>query len=1037
FRDASFMYCGPTILANGVGREQVNSASTRHHKNIWSAMNLGLSRVTRLPVVVHINARMASTSSPTSIILPLKRPRESSVPAQSEVSQPAPATSQRFKNSIVLAPMHGATLVWGPEIVDRAMLHAKRVVDAERPYLIYQIGSSTPSLAVAAALLVSRDVSGVDLNCGCPKPFSTSGGMGAALLDTPDILCEILTSLRKALPAHISVSCKIRLLPDQGKTLELVKRIVKTGIRERAIIERLKEIVDFVHGMKDDNGNQLDIAVLANGDVEGWNDMMRVRDITGADGVMVATKAEENPTCFSEQMLGVEDLVAKYTSNAFGNTKHCISSFKSAPGLLNQKSTLKVLRNLIASAKDYEGLRSLVHDRHVAEVARGSHTQDFDEETWGGEREVEEFVKSIKSRSPPAWWVGVEEWERLNPDIVRPEGMSLDENGIKELLEREKEERPRKKSKVDKGAAQTAVEEVTSMTPAHTTNPEIGALGTPGPIFATYVPPLVAGRNERSPSPERPVSNAATLVGLYWVHRSDSDNSYPQPIQPNLNPIIELGYGPHAVFVGTSSIIDEVTHQPLLSILSAVVETCVKLRSKGHKVVLVSSGAIGVGMKRMKLPSKPKALSGRQALAAIGQGRLIALWDNLFSHLAQPIAQRTRYLNAVNTFSELFAMGVISKQRYHGSDQPIQEIRFGDNDSLSAITASMVHADYLFLLTDVEALYTSNPRKDPQARAIDEVESVAEIRKSVSTSTLGSKLGTGGMETKLIAAEIATAGGVATVITSSKNPENVFRIIEYHTSKSAGRTPHISPSSEETAVPLDSDTKDITTSNVSTSDLIRPPHTIFKPSTTPLRDVKSWTAYTLAPAGSVLIDAGAHRVLSQKNSGGRLLAVGVIGVSGEFANGQAVRIVVRKRLESNASGHATHHATARRRSAMGDSTGFGSFDSHPGSPSTPATPKLIPTSLSAMSISALEPFSRPESSANADQSDKVDATPVAGVVTLPTADEIDPDTSKATSTSTDASPNLSTTQFAVEKPKETKLQFSGVIGTEEGWVDIE
>ncbi|PVG00938.1 FMN-linked oxidoreductase [Serendipita vermifera] len=510
---------------------------------------------------------MASTLSSSSTILPLKRARESPIPAQREVSPPAPATSQRFKNSIVLAPMvrsgtmptrllalkHGASLVWGPEIVDRAMLHAKRVVDektgivsfegttssiwschpAERPYLIYQIGSSTPSLAVAAALLVSRDVSGVDLNCGCPKPFSTSGGMGAALLDTPDILCEILTSLRKALPAHISVSCKIRLLPDQGKTLELVKRIVKTGINcltvhcrtrsmrkgEKAIIERLKEIVDFVHGMKDDNGNPLDIAVLANGDVEGWHDMMRVRDITGADGVMIATKAEENPTCFSEQMLGVEDLVvtylkiAKYSSNAFGNTKHCISSFKSAPGLLNQKSTLKVLRNLIASAKDYEGLCSLVRDRHDAEVARGAYARDFDEETWGGEYEVEEFVKSIKARGPPAWWVGVEEWERLNPDVIEPEGMSLDENGIKELLEREKEERPRKKSKVDKGAAQIAVEEMKSATPSHTTNPEVATLGTPGPIFATYVPPLVAGRNERSPSPERPVSNPATLVG--------------------------------------------------------------------------------------------------------------------------------------------------------------------------------------------------------------------------------------------------------------------------------------------------------------------------------------------------------------------------------------------------------------------------------------------------------------------------------------------------------------------------------------------
>jgi glutamate 5-kinase len=304
------------------------------------------------------------------------------------------------------------------------------------------------------------------------------------------------------------------------------------------------------------------------------------------------------------------------------------------------------------------------------------------------------------------------------------------------------------------------------------------------------------------------------------------------------------------------------------------------------------------------------------------------------------------------------------------------------------------------------------------------------------------------METKLIAAEIATSAGVATVITSSKNPENVFRIIEYHTnlSKSTERT-HTSTSSssistplsaltsapvssEETAVPPDSDTKEFITSSVSTPTLVRPPHTIFKPSASPLKDVKTWTAYTLAPAGSVLIDAGAHRVLSQKNSGGRLLAVGVVGVSGEFASGQAVRVVVRKRLENNPTSHATHHATAKRRSAVGDGTGFGSFDSHPGSPSTPATPKMIPTSLSAMSISSLEPFSRSGSGTNPGQ---LDATPVAGVVTLPGAEE-------AHTAPTDTPSNTNVTQIAMEpgtKSKETKLQFSGVIGPEEGWVDVE
>lgn len=120
------------------------------------------------------------------------------------------------------------------------------------------------------------------------------------------------------------------------------------------------------------------------------------------------------------------------------------------------------------------------------------------------------------------------------------------------------------------------------------------------------------------------------------------------------------------------------------------------------------------------------------------------------------------------------------------------------------------------------------------------------------------------METKLVAAEIATGAGVSTIITSSQNPENILKIIEYHTSADATQ-----------------------------STMPRPPHTMFKPAITPMRDVKSWTSHTLSPAGSVIIDQGAHHVLSRRESGGRLLSVGVIGVKGSFAPHQAVRICVR------------------------------------------------------------------------------------------------------------------------------------------------
>lgn len=228
----------------------------------------------------------------------------------------------------LFALKHGATMVWGPEMVDKAILHSERAVDRkvlshtsrsqkdnhlqhtavtgvisyngksraiftthpiEKPYLIYQIGSADPELAVQAAQTVMQDVSGIDLNCGCPKPFSTHGGMGAALLTNPDLLCSILTALRKAMPPEITVSAKIRLLPSQEETLKLVERVVGTGIsaltvhcrtrnmrdRDRALVGRLREIVEFVEGMG------RGVAVVENGDCVGWEDARRVRQVTG------------------------------------------------------------------------------------------------------------------------------------------------------------------------------------------------------------------------------------------------------------------------------------------------------------------------------------------------------------------------------------------------------------------------------------------------------------------------------------------------------------------------------------------------------------------------------------------------------------------------------------------------------------------------------------------------------------------------------------------------------------------------------------
>ena len=209
----------------------------------------------------------------------------------------------------------------------------------EKPYLIYQIGSADPDLAVRAAKTVMQDVSGIDLNCGCPKPFSTHAGMGAALLTNPDLLCSILTALREAMPPEVTVTAKIRLLPTQEDTLQLVKRIVECGVsaitvhcrtrnmrpREKALVERLREIVDFVESLGKG------IAVIENGDCVSFEDAKRIREITGAStcpplemtshitisgahSVMIATAAEANPSCFSPTPLNdlEETLIPAY-----------------------------------------------------------------------------------------------------------------------------------------------------------------------------------------------------------------------------------------------------------------------------------------------------------------------------------------------------------------------------------------------------------------------------------------------------------------------------------------------------------------------------------------------------------------------------------------------------------------------------------------------------------------------------------------------------------------------------------------------------
>ncbi|KAI9888876.1 MAG: hypothetical protein M1814_006165 [Vezdaea aestivalis] len=356
--------------------------------------------------------------------------------------------------------------------------------------------------------------------------------------------------------------------------------------------------------------------------------------------------------------------------------------------------------------------------------------------------------------------------------------------------------------------------------------------------------------------------------------------------------------------LGTSSIVDEKTHEPHLSILSLIVETAVKLRKDGHRVVLVSSGAIGVGLRRMDFDQRPKHLPKIQALAAIGQLRLMRLYDSLFDNLQQPVAQilltrndiadRTQYQNAQKTFTELFHMGVIPIVNENDT-LAVTEIKFGDNDTLSAITAAMVQADYLFLMTDVDCLYDKNPRTDPDARPIEMVDDISLLEADVSTA--GSALGTGGMSTKIVAARLATSAGVTTIITRSSSPGNVRSIVNYlQTLKTSGPPSRASTPPVSTPTPKD-DPLALSMSSIlsATPAFSAPPlHTRFLPDPHPIRERYFWLLYGLAPHGTVFIDEGAAKALSERAG---LLPVGVVSVEGPFAQQECVRLVVVTRCE--------------------------------------------------------------------------------------------------------------------------------------------
>ena len=241
------------------------------------------------------------------------------------------------------------------------------------------------------------------------------------------------------------------------------------------------------------------------------------------------------------------------------------------------------------------------------------------------------------------------------------------------------------------------------------------------------------------------------------------------------------------VKVGTSSLTHAETGKLNLTRLEILVRELSDLRNQGKDVVLVSSGAIGVGSAALGLGGKPAELGKSQACAAVGQARLMMIYQKLFMEYNQMSGQilmtkntllndLNRY-NARNTFQALLQMGVIPIVNENDTVSTY-EIQFGDNDTLSAIVAALIGADLLILLSDIDGLFSDDPRTTPGAKFIDLVENLDEHFLRMGKATTGSKVGTGGMATKLSAAKIATSAGADMVIANGEDPHVLHKILE-------------------------------------------------------------------------------------------------------------------------------------------------------------------------------------------------------------------------------------------------------------------
>lgn len=277
---------------------------------------------------------------------------------------------------------------------------------------------------------------------------------------------------------------------------------------------------------------------------------------------------------------------------------------------------------------------------------------------------------------------------------------------------------------------------------------------------------------------------------------------------------------------------------------------------RGDQVVLVTSGAVGLGCQRLGLSQRPEAVVDLQAAAAVGQGYLMALYERALGRHGIRVAQvlltrsdlgdRRRYRSASVTLQQLLNWSVLPVINENDALSPV-ELRFGDNDTLSALVAAAVGAQQLILLTDVDRLYSADPRFDAAAHPITDVRHPRELKRLEAGAGRGGRWGTGGMTTKLAAARIATASGITVHLADGRDPSQLDALFQ------GGRG-----------------------------------GTVFHPHPEPLGNRRSWLAHVLKPEGTLRLDSGACSAL--RHRGASLLLVGITAVEGAFEANQAVAL---------------------------------------------------------------------------------------------------------------------------------------------------